>query len=99
MGDRRRSKARPPHASSGDSDSGEEALSFEEALTRLEEVVERLEGGELELESALVAFEEGVALARRCAGQLDDAEQRIETLVREGRQWMLRPFEATEEGD
>ena len=99
MGDRRRSKARPRDASRAGPESGEEALSFEEALTRLEDVVERLEGGELELESALVAFEEGVALARRCAGQLDDAEQRIEALVREGRQWMVRPFEAAEEGD
>jgi exodeoxyribonuclease VII small subunit len=98
MGDRRRSKARPPGASAADPDS-EEALSFEEALTRLEDVVQRLESGELELESALAAFEQGVALARRCAGQLDAAEQRVETLVREGREWMVRPFEPPEEGD
>ncbi len=98
MGDLRRSKARPPDASTAGAGSAEE-LSFEEALTRLEAVVERLESGELELESALLAFENGVALARRCAGQLDAAEQRIETLVREGQKWMVRPFEAPEESE
>ena len=66
-------------------------LSFEEALSRLEGVVEQLERGELELEAALAAFESGVALARRCAGQLESAEQRIEMLVREGEKWMVRP--------
>lgn len=98
MGDQRRSKARPPDASGASAVPAEE-LSFEEALTRLEAVVERLESGELELESALLAFEDGVALARRCAGQLDAAEQRIEILVREGQKWMVRPFEAPEETD
>ena len=61
-----------------------EALNFEGALERLEAVVEQLEGGELELEAALAAFEEGVALSRRCAGELDAAERRIEILTRDG---------------
>ena len=67
--------------------------SFERALQRLEEVVDQLESGDLELEQALAAFEQGVALARRCAERLEDAEQRIEVLVREGRKWSARPFE------
>ena len=42
--------------------------------------VDRLEGGELELEAALASFEQGVALTRRCAQQLEAAEERIELL-------------------
>lgn len=75
----------------------QEELSFEAALERLEEIVERLEDGDLELEAALAAFEDGVALTRRCAGQLDDAERRIEQLVQEGEKWLVRPFEEAEE--
>lgn len=56
-------------------------LSFEGALSRLEAIVSELESGDLELERALAAFEEGVALSRRCAGQLEDAERRIERLM------------------
>ena len=68
-------------------------IPFEAALEQLEALVDRLEQGELELEDALAAFEEGVALTRRCAGQLDSAERRIEVLVREGEKWLTRPFE------
>jgi exodeoxyribonuclease VII small subunit len=59
-------------------------LSFEGAMERLEGIVDRLESGELPLEEALAAFEEGVALSRRCAGELDVAERRIEVLVEQG---------------
>ena len=77
----------------------DDAPSFEAALARLEALVERLEGGELELEAALAAFEEGVALARRCATQLDDAQRRIEVLMREGGGFLARSFEAPGEGE
>jgi len=62
---------------------GEKAseLSFESALSRLEAIVTELESGDLALERALAAFEEGVALSRRCATQLEDAERRIERLM------------------
>jgi exodeoxyribonuclease VII small subunit len=58
--------------------------SFESALERLEAIVDRLESGELPLEQALAAFEEGVALSRRCATELEAAERRIELLVNVG---------------
>jgi exodeoxyribonuclease VII small subunit len=74
-----------------------EELGFEEALARLETIVDRLEQGDLELEQALAAFEEGVALMRRCARQLEDAERRVEVLVREGEKWLAQPFEESEE--
>jgi exodeoxyribonuclease VII small subunit len=78
------------------SDTSEADLPFEAALTRLEQVVDRLEQGDLELEESLETFEEGVRLSKRCASQLDVAEQRIEVLVKEGGKWMARPF--SEEG-
>jgi exodeoxyribonuclease VII small subunit len=56
---------------------------FEEALSRLEEIVGDLEGGEVELDRGLELFEEGVKLSRRCHEMLSAAEQRIQRLVRE----------------
>jgi exodeoxyribonuclease VII small subunit len=76
-----------------------ETLPFEAALERLEAVVDRLEQGDLELEESLAAFEEGVRLSKRCASQLDAAEQRIEVLVREGGKWLARPFAASDEAE
>lgn len=75
------------------------APSFEEALEQLEGIVDRLEDGGLELEQALRAFEEGVRLSRHCAAQLDAAEQRVEILVRQGRELLARPFAAPEGSD
>lgn len=56
-------------------------LPFEDALTRLEEIVETLESGESSLETSLALFEEGVALSRRCNKRLDTAERRLELLA------------------
>jgi exodeoxyribonuclease VII small subunit len=58
-------------------------LKFEDQLTRLEEIVSALEAGKLRLEEALAIFEEGVVLARACSRYLDEAERRIEMLVRD----------------
>jgi exodeoxyribonuclease VII small subunit len=80
----------------GDRDAPE-AVPFEKALERLEEIAERLEAGDLELEAALAAFEEGVGLARRCAEQLREAERRIEVLTQEGDGWSEREFEGPED--
>jgi exodeoxyribonuclease VII small subunit len=55
---------------------------FEETLAKLEAVVAELERGDLPLEEALRAFEEGVRLARVCAARLEDAEQRVRLLTR-----------------
>ena len=53
---------------------------FETALKKLEDVVKRLEGGELSLEDSLKAFEEGVKLAGFCSKKLNEAEKRVELL-------------------
>jgi exodeoxyribonuclease VII small subunit len=58
-------------------------IKFEDALERLERIVDSLEAGNLGLEESLKVFEEGVGLARRCARYLDEAEKRIELLTRD----------------
>jgi exodeoxyribonuclease VII small subunit len=73
--------------------------SFEGALERLEAIVDRLESGELPLEQALAAFEEGVTLSRRCAGELEAAERRIELLVGGPTGTTSEPFEPEDGGD
>ena len=54
---------------------------FEEALERLETIVEQLESGELSLEQSIASYEEGVKLSRRLGTTLEEAEKRIERLV------------------
>ena len=58
-------------------------IKFEDALQRLEQIVDELEGGDLALDDSLKVFEEGVALARRCAKYLEEAEKRIELLTKD----------------
>lgn len=57
-------------------------LSFEEAYERLEEVLSRLQMGNMTLDDSLAAYEEGMALAAHCQALLDAAELRVETLER-----------------
>jgi exodeoxyribonuclease VII small subunit len=59
------------------------AEKFETVLKKLEEVVHRLEGGELSLDDSLKAFEEGVKYANFCARKLDEAESRVELLLKQ----------------
>ena len=75
---------------------------FEEALKELEEIVNRLEQGEIPLEEALQLFEQGVKLSRLCHTKLDEAQKRVEVLLKdEGGKMTARPFEqgAGEEDD
>ncbi|MDV2495349.1 MAG: exodeoxyribonuclease VII small subunit [bacterium] len=58
-------------------------MKFEKALKRLEAIVDQLEDGQIDLEKSLQLFEEGIGLARFCAGKLQEAEQKIELLSRE----------------
>ena len=57
-------------------------LSFEGAMTRLEEIIQQLEGGEAELDQTLSLFEEGVKLSKQCQKKLEMAEKKIEVLVK-----------------
>lgn len=70
-------------------------LSFEEAYQELEETVSQLEADDLPLAQALALFERGTILAQRCAELLDEAELRINQLVRaEDGTFDEQPFEA-----
>lgn len=69
---------------------------FEEALGRLEDIVRKMEAGDMSLEESLKAFEEGIKLARVCSRKLDEAERRVEILLREGDELVTKPFKAEE---
>ncbi len=56
---------------------------FEASLKKLEEIVTRLETGSLSLEDSLKAFEEGVKHSAFCSSRLDEAERRVEILLRQ----------------
>jgi exodeoxyribonuclease VII small subunit len=58
---------------------------FEAALKQLEEIVQRLERGELALEESLKLYEEGIRLSRVCHAKLEEAEGRIELLMKDAR--------------
>jgi len=75
-----------------------ETPDFETALKKLEEIVKKLENGELSLDSALELFEEGVKLSRFCHTKLEDAERRVEILLKNGSgQAKAVPFESEDE--
>ena len=57
--------------------------SFEDSLARLETIVADLESGDLPLEDALRLFEEGIGVVKRCSRKLDEAEQRVQVLLKE----------------
>lgn len=66
-----------------DADALPDDLTFEEALGRLEALVETLEDDDAGLEEALAAYEKGVVLARHCLDRLDAAELRVQELALE----------------
>jgi len=55
--------------------------SFEEAIARLDEIVQRLEEGNIALDESLNLFEEGIGLAKYCSERLDAAEGRLQILM------------------
>ncbi|HLV01809.1 MAG TPA: exodeoxyribonuclease VII small subunit [Acidobacteriota bacterium] len=69
---------------------------FEEALQKLEEIVEKLERGDLALENALQLFEEGVKISQFCNSKLEEAEKKVTILLKD-RSGDLKeqPFELT----
>ncbi len=69
---------------------------FEDALRKLEEILRRMEGGDLTLEESLKAFEEGIKLSRLCAERLDEAERRGDLLLKEDEVVVIKPFAGEE---
>ena len=77
-----------------------DTLDFEKSLTELEQIVERLELGELSLDESLKQFERGVSLTRSCQSSLQQAEQKVEILLRSHRladQVEVAPFASEED--
>ena len=72
------------------------AMSFEEALRSLEDVVRRLEGGDVPLDESIALYERGEALRRHCQARLDAAQERIEKIVAgpDGKPQGTAPFDA-----
>ena len=63
---------------------------FEDALSKLEKIVSKLEEGDIPLEESLKLFEEGIRLSRLCNQKLDEAEKKVEILLKD-KEGVLRP--------
>lgn len=57
------------------------AMSFEEALVELEQIVRRLEGGQVKLDEAIHSYERGAQLKQHCERKLNEAQQRVDRIV------------------
>ncbi len=66
---------------------------FEECLARLEKIVDELERGDIPLEHALTLFEEGMQLSSSCRKELDEAEAKVEILLKQNGKLQPEPFE------
>lgn len=73
------------------------SLTFEEALKRLEDVVDTLESGEVPLEKAIDLFQDGMLLSQVCSQKLDNVEQKIETLLEGSDGLVVKTFELEED--
>jgi exodeoxyribonuclease VII small subunit len=70
-----------------------EPASFEAGLEELERIVRELESGDLPLDRSLKLFEKGVNLSESCRNQLQEAETKVEILLKKGRKLEAAPFE------
>jgi len=73
------------------------SVRFEESLAELEQLVEKMEAGNLPLEEALSLFERGIALSRACQKSLKEAEQKVRILVKEDGETHMKPFDTADE--
>lgn len=70
----------------------EAPISFEDGLQQLEAIVKDMESGDLPLERALELFEKGMKLSEACRKQLEEAETRVETLIKRAGEVTPEPF-------
>lgn len=71
-------------------------LKFEEALKKLEKIVEDLEKGDLSLDEALKKYQEGIELSRTCSQRLENAKKKIDILVKNKKgEFELKPLDET----
>jgi exodeoxyribonuclease VII small subunit len=87
------SKATKPPATAA------EEMPFEEALTKLESIVEAMESGDLPLETMLARFDEGMKLAKHCQGKLEEADLKIQQLEKNAAgEFALKPAGLNDDG-
>lgn len=88
-----------PKASQASSEGGSTSPAFEEAIQKLENIVESMESGDLPLETLLQRFEEGTRLLRLCQDRLSEAELKIQRLEKDlSGELVARPFDAAVSG-
>ncbi len=75
----------------------ETELSFEQAMDKLEEIVSKLESGDVPLETAIELFQEGMKLSQLCGSKLEQVESKIEMLLETDQGFQKKPFAAANE--
>ena len=78
-------------------DSKDNLKDFEKSLQQLEQIVNRMENGDLGLEESLTRFEEGIKLAKQCQDTLAKAELRVEQLIEKNGLQQTVPFEDSDD--
>ena len=68
-------------------------IKFEEALKKLENIVAKLEAGDMSLEDSLSRYEEGIKLSKICARQLEAAKSKVELLMKTGTKFDIKAFD------
>ncbi|PKN37814.1 MAG: exodeoxyribonuclease VII small subunit [Deltaproteobacteria bacterium HGW-Deltaproteobacteria-2] len=71
---------------------------FEDALEKLEDIVKKMEAGDIPLDEALKSFEEGIRLIRFCSAKLEETERRVEVLLGKEESLKVKNFQG-EDGD
>jgi exodeoxyribonuclease VII small subunit len=66
---------------------------FEDALEKIEDIVKKMEAGDMPLDEALKSFEEGIKLIRFCSAKLDEAQRRVEILLGEEDSLQVKRFD------
>ncbi len=72
-------------------------MSFEESLAELENIVEKLENGQLSLDESLLLFDTGIKLVKECDTKLRNVQQQVEKLIEENNRLKSEPFELHDE--
>jgi exodeoxyribonuclease VII small subunit len=75
----------------------EKAPAFEQSLAELEQLVQRLEAGDLPLDEALKTFERGIELTRHCQSSLKAARQKVDILLKRSGQLDVEPFSVSDD--
>ena len=74
-------------------------MKFEEALKKLENIVSKLEEGDMSLEESLSKYEEGIKLSKICSRQLEAAKSKVELLMKSGSKFDIKTFDEDGQGE